>query len=74
VDIKTGKIKWIYPTEFPTLVSPAVTNGVVFSGNITATGKPYTVRDSDGAPLETPLNLSGIIITLGKDTGKKLGV
>jgi alcohol dehydrogenase (cytochrome c) len=40
IDINTGKIKWVYPTEFPTAVSPAVTNGIVFSGYMTATGKP----------------------------------
>ena len=34
IDIKTGKIKWVYPTEFPTLESPAVTNGVVFCNAI----------------------------------------
>jgi glucose dehydrogenase/plastocyanin len=72
IDIKTGKIKWVYPTEFPTLVSPAVTNGVVFSGHLTATGTPYTFRGSDGAPLDTPLNLSGIVMALDADTGKKL--
>jgi alcohol dehydrogenase (cytochrome c) len=72
IDIKTGKVKWVYPTEFPTLVSPAVTNGVVFSGHLTALGKPYTFRDSDGAPLDSPLNPSGIVIALDANTGKKL--
>jgi plastocyanin/outer membrane protein assembly factor BamB len=71
VDIKTGKIKWEHPTEFPTWVSPAVTNGVVFSGHITATGKPYQFSDF-GAPTETPLIPSGIILALDKDTGKQL--
>lgn len=34
IAIKTGKIKWVYPTEFPTPESPAVTNGVVFCNAI----------------------------------------
>src|SRR5436190_23170154 len=71
IDINTGKIKWTYPTEFPTAVSPAVTNGIVFSGHMTATGKPYTFNEF-GAPIKTPLNPSGIIMALDKDTGKKI--
>jgi outer membrane protein assembly factor BamB len=64
-------VKWEYPTEFPTWVSPAVTNDVVFSGHITATGKPYPVSDF-GAPTETPQIPSGVIMALDKDTGNKL--
>lgn len=71
VDIKSGEIKWVHPTEFPTWVSPLATNGVVFSGHITATGKPYAYNDF-GAPTDTPLIPSGIIIALDKDTGDKL--
>jgi alcohol dehydrogenase (cytochrome c) len=71
VDIKTGKIKWIYPTEFPPWTSPTVTNGLVFAGHMTATGKPYQFGEF-GAPTVTPLNPSGIIFALDKDTGKKL--
>lgn len=71
IDLKTGKIKWTHPTEFPTWVSPLVTNGLVFSGHITAIGKPYTVNVF-GAPLESPLIPSGIIMALDKDTGKTL--
>ena len=61
IDINTGKIKWVYPTEFPTAVSPAVTNGIVFSGHMTATGKPYSFNE-DAAPRNTLLNPSGIIV------------
>ena len=71
VDMKSGAIKWVYPTEFPTWASPAVSNGVVFSGHITATGTPYEANDF-GAPMKTPLNPSGIVIALDKDTGKLL--
>ena len=71
IDIKTGKIKWQHPTEFPTWVSPLVTNRVVFSGHITATGKPYQFNEF-GAPTQTPLIPSGIIMALDTDTGKTL--
>jgi glucose dehydrogenase len=71
VDIKTGKIKWVYPTEFPLWTSPTITNGLVFAGHMTATGKPYQFGEF-GAPTVTPLNPSGIIFALDKDTGKKL--
>jgi outer membrane protein assembly factor BamB len=70
VDIKTGKIKWVYPTEFPTWTS-AVTNGLVFSGHTTAIGKPYKFSEF-AQPTVTPLNTLGIIFALDKDTGKKL--
>ena len=71
IDLKTGNIKWQQPTEYPTWVSPLVTNGVVFSGHITATGKPYQSNEF-GAPTQTPLIPSGIIMALDKDTGKTL--
>jgi glucose dehydrogenase len=71
VDMATGKIKWVHPTDFPTWASPAVSNGVVFSGHITATGTPYSYNDF-GAPSKTPLNPSGVVIALDKDTGKEL--
>lgn len=71
VDIRSGKIKWTHPTDFPTWVSPLVTNGVVFSGHITATGKPYSYN-TFGAATDTPLIPSGVILGLDKDTGKKL--
>ena len=28
IDLKTGKIKWVHKTDFPTWVSPLATNGV----------------------------------------------
>lgn len=71
VDIKTGKIKWIYPLEFPSWTSPTVTNGLVFSGHITTMGKPYQFSEF-GAPKDTSLNPSGIVFALDKNTGKKL--
>ncbi len=71
VDIKTGDIKWKYNTDFPTWVSPLVTNGIVFSGHITDTGKPYETNNF-GAPSKTPLIPSGIIMALDTNSGKKL--
>jgi len=51
-----------------------VTNGLVFSGHITAIGKPYHFRQLGGpdSPTSAPLVPSGIIFALDKDTGKKL--
>ena len=74
IDIKTRNIKWVYPTEFPTWVSPVVTNGLVISGHVTAIGKPYAISQFGGpnSPSSAPLVPSGIIFALDKDTGKKL--
>jgi alcohol dehydrogenase (cytochrome c) len=71
LDLNTGKIKWEYKTDFPTWCSPLVTNGLVFSGNITATGKPYQYNEF-AAATDTPQISSGIIMALDADTGKKL--
>jgi alcohol dehydrogenase (cytochrome c) len=71
VDLKTGKTKWVYPTEFPTWVSPLVTNGIVIAGHITEIGRPYKY-DVFGTPYKTPLVANGMIMTLDKETGKKL--
>jgi alcohol dehydrogenase (cytochrome c) len=71
LDLKTGKIKWEHKTDFPTWCSPIVTNGLVFSGHVTATGKPYTYSEFSQAE-QTPQISSGIIIALDKDTGKEL--
>ena len=77
VDLKTGKIKWVHKTEFPTWVSPLVTNGVVFSGTITAVGGnetsvPYYPFTTYGGPSDTPLIDSGILMALDASTGKEL--
>jgi alcohol dehydrogenase (cytochrome c) len=69
--MKTGKVKWVHPTQFPTWVSSLVTNGVVFSGHMTAIGKPYKYNDF-GAPTDTQLVSSGIIMAFDKDTCKSL--
>jgi alcohol dehydrogenase (cytochrome c) len=57
-------------------VSPLVTNGVIFSGTITAvgneeTGVTYPFGDY-GAPAETPLITSGILRAFDTETGKEL--
>jgi len=71
LDLKTGKIKWEYKTDFPTWCSPLVTNGLVFSGHITATGKPY-MYNAFAAATDTPQISSGIIMALDADSGKEL--
>jgi alcohol dehydrogenase (cytochrome c) len=72
IDIKTGNIKWEHKTDFPTWCSPLVTNGLVFSGHITATGKPYPYNDFAAATGSTPQMPSGIIMALDANTGQTL--
>ncbi|VVB72791.1 Outer membrane protein assembly factor BamB [uncultured archaeon] len=72
LDLRTGNIKWEHKTDFPTWVSPLVTNGVVFSGHVTAVGTPYKFDPEFGDPLDTPKIPSGILIALDADTGKLL--
>ena len=71
LDVNSGQIKWKFDTDYPTWVSPAVTGNIVFSGHVTATGKPYKFNNF-GAPTNTPLISSGIILALEANTGKKL--
>jgi len=76
LDLKTGKVRWEHKTDFPTWVSPLVTNGIVFSGTITAIGNEETgityPLDDYGAPTDTPLISSGIIRAFDAETGKEL--
>lgn len=76
IDLKTGNIRWEHKTDFPTWVSPLVTNGIVFSGTITPvgnkeTGVTYTF-DEFGTPEETPLITSGILRAFDADTGEEI--
>ena len=71
MDLKTGKIRWQTPIDFPTRVSPLVTNGIVISGYYTSPGKPYTAN-TFGLPIESPILPSGILVALDKDNGKVL--
>lgn len=71
MDLKTGKIRWQTPIDFPTRVSPLVTNGIVISGYYTSPGKPYTAN-TFGLPIESPILPSGILVALDKDNGKIL--
>jgi outer membrane protein assembly factor BamB len=71
VDMRTGKMKWQYPTPAPTYASPLVTNGLVFGGHMTEVGKPYPFN-TFGNPVETVLHPSSMFFALDKDIGKKL--
>jgi outer membrane protein assembly factor BamB len=64
MDLRTGKVKWQYPTEFPTTVSPLVTNDLVFAGYI-----PFTEKIKGN---HTSTSRSGVILALDKETGKKM--
>ncbi len=76
LDLKTGEVRWEHKTEFPTWVSPLVTNGIIFSGTTTAvgnkeTGVMYPFNDY-GVPFETPLTTSGILRAYDAETGEEL--
>jgi alcohol dehydrogenase (cytochrome c) len=71
VDLKTGKIAWQTKTDHGTFVSPLITNGLVFSGQLTDQGKPFTYSDF-GGPVFTPLLSSGLLMALDADTGQVL--
>lgn len=71
VDLKTGKVVWTHPTDYGTFVSPLVTNGVVFAGQLTDQGKPFTYSDF-GGPVDTPLMPSGMIMALDSSNGNLL--
>jgi outer membrane protein assembly factor BamB len=65
MDLRTGKIKWEYQVQFPPIVSPLVTNGMVFTGYIPFTEKNTTTN-------HTTTVRSGVILALDKETGVKL--
>jgi alcohol dehydrogenase (cytochrome c) len=71
MDLRTGKIKWHYQTDFPPRVSPLVTNDIVFAGYI-----PFTEKTKGKATTATPTHTintkSGLILALNKETGEKL--
>ena len=65
MDLRTGKIKWEYQVQFPPIVSPLITNGMVFTGYIPFTEKSTTTT-------HTTTVRSGVILALDKETGAKL--
>jgi outer membrane protein assembly factor BamB len=71
MDLRTGKIKWQYQTDFPPRVSPLATNDIVFAGYI-----PFTEKTKGKATTATPTHTintkSGVILALNKETGEKL--
>ncbi len=71
LDAATGNIKWQYDTYTPTWCSPLVTNGVVFSGNVSTVGTPYEYS-AFGGPTWSPKWATGSIFALDADTGNEL--
>ena len=74
IDIDTGNIKWVYPTEYPTL---GITRSDQWFGICWACNynwKPYATSQFGGpnSPASSPLIPSGIIFALDKDTGKRI--
>ncbi|MEN6342268.1 MAG: PQQ-binding-like beta-propeller repeat protein [Methanospirillum sp.] len=71
IDVQTGQLVWKTRTDNCTFVSPLVTNGLVFSGQISDQGKPFTYSDF-GGPVWTPLLSSGYLMALDASNGKEL--
>ncbi len=71
IDVKTGQVVWKTPIDNCTFVSPLVSNGVVYSGQLSDQGKPFTYSDF-GGPVKTPLTATGFLMALDADTGKEL--
>ena len=70
IDMRTGMIKWNYRVDFPPLVSPMVTQGLVFSGYI-----PFaeTAKSSHtGHAIRSHQIRTGVMLALDSDTGKKM--
>jgi alcohol dehydrogenase (cytochrome c) len=74
MDLRTGKIKWQYQTEFPPRVSPLVTDDIVFAGYIPFTEKATSKSSTTTATTTNPARTikSGVILALDKQTGRKL--
>ena len=74
MDLRTGKIKWQYQTEFPPRVSPLVTDDIVFAGYIPFTEKATSKSSTTTAISTNPARTikSGVILALDKQTGRKL--
>ncbi len=69
LDMRTGMIKWNYGVDFPPLVSPLVTQGLVFSGYI-----PFTEKTASqiGHGTATHQIRTGVMLALDSDTGKEI--
>jgi alcohol dehydrogenase (cytochrome c) len=70
IDMRTGMIKWNYRVDFPPLVSPLVTQGLVFSGYI-----PFTQTAKSGLIGHAPTGYqirTGVILALNSGTGKEM--
>ena len=65
VDLRTGKLKWQLPTEFPPRVSPLVTKDVLFAGYI-----HFTEKTKANGHVST--TKSGVILALNKENGQKI--
>ena len=63
--LRTGKLKWQLPTEFPPRVSPLVTKDVLFAGYI-----HFTEKTKANGHVST--TKSGVILALNKESSRKI--
>ncbi|MEN6340969.1 MAG: PQQ-binding-like beta-propeller repeat protein [Methanospirillum sp.] len=71
IDIKTGQIAWKTKTDNCTFVSPLISNGVVYSGQISDFGAPFEYSDF-GGPSKTIRRPTGFLMALDSSTGQEL--
>lgn len=69
IDMRTGMIKWNYRAEFPPLVSPLVSKGLLFSGYL-----PFVEKKSSqfGHAPRTYQLRTGLILALDSNTGQEI--
>lgn len=75
IDMRTGVIKWNDKVNFPPLVSPTVSQGLVFSGYIPFVEKSTTSSEhghENGHTRPTHQIRTGLILALDSSTGKEM--
>jgi outer membrane protein assembly factor BamB len=70
VDMRTGAIKWEYKVDFPPLVSPLVSKGLLFSGYLPFVEKQTTSSKFGHVTTSTHQIRTGLILALNSSTGE----
>jgi alcohol dehydrogenase (cytochrome c) len=70
VDMRTGAIKWEYKVNFPPLVSPLVSGGMLFSGYIQFVDKQTTSTKFGHVTTSTHQIRTGVILALDIRSGQ----
>lgn len=70
LDMRTGAIKWVYKVNFPPLVSPLVSKGLLFSGYIPFVEKQTTSSKFGHVTTSTHQIRTGVILAMNSRTGQ----